>query len=457
MAKQYTVWMAVGENNLDAFIPEVWAAEGLIQLEAATVMGNLVHRDFSNEIASFGDIVNTRKPADFEAKRKVDGDDVTVQDATASNVPVALNQWFHTSFMIRDGERSKSMQDLLNQYMTPAARSLAQAMDQALCAQAYQFMDNYVGHLGTAMTKTTMVDIREKMNELLMPQEERYLVVTSASEADLLNVADFVNAEKVGGSVAALRNAALGRLFGIDTFMSQNAPSIASGQTATSLTLNGAHAAGATTININENLTTEVVVGGYAVIAGDDVPQLVTARTTGTNGTLTVTPGLKRACSTGAAITVLTPSTVNYPSNYAAGWSKVITADAFSVAPKRGQLIAFNASPTNVYGTYGTPTTTTMWLDRPLVAGVNDAQTIGIGPAGNYNFAFHRNAIAFVSRPLAMPEGGVGVRAGVASYNGYSMRVTIGYDIKAQGHLVTLDSLAGIKVLDSNLGVIVYG
>jgi len=52
-------------NDNDAFIPEIWAMEGLRILEANLVMAGLVHRDFSASVANFGDVVNTRRPANF--------------------------------------------------------------------------------------------------------------------------------------------------------------------------------------------------------------------------------------------------------------------------------------------------------------------------------------------------------------------------------------------------------
>jgi hypothetical protein len=75
-------------------------------------------------------------------------------------------------------------------------------------------------------------------------------------------------------------------------------------------------------------------------------------------------------------------------------------------------------------------------------------------PAGDYNFAFHRNALALVTRPLAAPAAGTGALSFVASYNGLSMRVTITYDGTKQGHLVTCDLLCGIKTLDRRLGCV---
>src|SRR5690606_11250890 len=95
------VFDLVYDNSLDAFVPELWAAETLAILSENMVMANLVHRDFENQIQAFGDIVNTRRPGEFKAKRKTVNDDVTIQAANATNVPVPLDQYIHTSFLIR--------------------------------------------------------------------------------------------------------------------------------------------------------------------------------------------------------------------------------------------------------------------------------------------------------------------------------------------------------------------
>ena len=75
-------------NDLDAFIPEIWANESVAILLENMVASSMVHRDFSNDLAKFGDIVHTRKPAEFVAARKVKADDVTVQNAEATDIQV---------------------------------------------------------------------------------------------------------------------------------------------------------------------------------------------------------------------------------------------------------------------------------------------------------------------------------------------------------------------------------
>ena len=56
------------DNDNSAFIPELWANEGLAILQENMVIANLVHRDFENEIRQFGDVVNTRRPGTFQIR-----------------------------------------------------------------------------------------------------------------------------------------------------------------------------------------------------------------------------------------------------------------------------------------------------------------------------------------------------------------------------------------------------
>jgi len=452
-------WINVHLNTLDPFVPEVWAQESLMILEANMVTANLVHRDFSNEVAKYGDIVNTRRPAEFVAARKVDGDDVTVQNAVATNVPVALDQHIHTSFIIYDGEESKGFKSLRDEYLVPALLSQAQIIDEILNVQAYQFIGNVEGSLGTAVAKATLLDLKELMSTNKVPVAGRNLIVTPASEGDFLAISEFTNAEKIGDAGTTMREGSLGRKFGFNTFMSQNAPSIATGNTiAGGAVDNGAgYPIGTTTLTC-DTFSAAVTPGGFVVIAGDDIPQKVTG-STGTPCTeIVISPGLKRAVADNAVVTSYTPGAVDLGAGYASGWNKEIVVDAFSVAPKIGQLVTFGtAADAAKHGLLTTPTTTALLLGRSLEATAADNAIVGIGPAGNYNFAFVKNALALVTRPLALPKAGTGAQSFVANYRGLAIRVTIAYDPYKQGHLVTVDMLAGVKVLDARLGAVLLG
>jgi len=79
------------------------------------------------------------------------------------------------------------------------------------------------------------------------------------------------------------------------------------------------------------------------------------------------------------------------------------------------------------------------------------------GPYGALNLAFHRDALALITRPLALPDSRMGVMAAVVPHNGIGMRVLMQYDINAGGTVVNCDILAGVAVLNAALCVPVLG
>jgi len=88
---------------------------------------------------------------------------------------------------------------------------------------------------------------------------------------------------------------------------------------------------------------------------------------------------------------------------------------------------------------------------------LTDNQVAFPGPAGSMNLAFCRNAMALVTRSLALPPSAFGVAAATASYNGVGMRVVMQYDSLVGGTRVNLDILAGTAVLDVNQACVILG
>ena len=150
---------------------------------------------------------------------------------------------------------------------------------------------------------------------------------------------------------------------------------------------------------------------------------------------------------------------VDLVAGYAAGFAKEIVYDAFTLDPQVGQPVAFktDATDSNLYSIVEVNTTDkTILLDRPLEAALANNDLIHVATIGSYNFGFHRNALTLVMRPLALPDPRTGVRGATATFNGITMRTVMTYDGEKQGHLVTLDLLAGTKVLDLNLGSMIF-
>lgn len=450
-----TAFLAVYDNSIDPFIPEQWANESIAILLENMVAANLVHRDFENEFQKFGDTVNTRKPREFTAKRKGVNDDVTTQAAGADNVAVVLNQHIHVSFLIRDGEESKSFKDLVTEFLHPAAIAMARAVDQIVLGQVYQFLQNSAGSLGGLTTSngpTEITDTRKVMNNNKVPMSGRNLVLASHTESLLLQNTIFIQANTVGDMGGAMAEATLGRKFGFDLWLDQNMSSIPT-QTVLTLTINNGNIlAGSTALTVDDTGDTPTTVGAWVTINGIPYHTIDSGATT-----LTLEYGLRDAITDGDAVKVYPTTTITDP--YDAGYSKEINvASAAGITVGQLVTIGVNATPgRDVRYTVIAVNTTgqdTITLDRPLEYLVLDNAVLALGPSGDFNFAFHRNAVSLVIRPLAMPRAGTGALSGLANFNGVAMRTTITYNGLSQGHLVTLDFLAGIKVLDTPLGAV---
>lgn len=458
--------VALYDNDNSAFIPELWAMEGLHILEENMVMAGLVHRDFSPEIANYGDVVNTRRPGTFATRRKTDADPIELQDARATNVQVPLNQHMYVSFTIKDGEASKSFQELVDIYLLPGMMGIARGIDRAILGAVPDFLVNKVGKLDALSAlngKDYLLEARETMNENLAFPESRNCVLAPSAETAMLKTEMFLKANERGDGGRALREAALGRVLGFDTWMDQNV----SGLNAVDLdTAPGEITTGypaGTTGNMTVNLDPdyEASVGEFCVISSDGQPTTLTVAAANANDTdvIALDAALKYAVSANDPVTVYKKCAIDLIGGYAAGYTKAINLDDFTVGkhPRVGQILRIGASTYVVIESEDNAGDREVWLDRPLDATVIDGADVFPGPAGSFNLCFHRDAIALVTRPLALPSGALGVRSQVGVYNNVAMRVTMQYDITAQGTVVTLDILCGVKTLDERLGCVLLG
>lgn len=461
-------------NDNDALIPELWANESVAILEENMVLGQLVHRDFEPVVANFGDIVHTRKPADQTVSRKTDSDTITYNDAVLNNITVPLNQHFVAPFIIKDGERSKSLQDLIAIHLVPAMKAIGNGVDRAIAGRmAHAFLNTPTNRVGRLLnlSKTTsqdyILEAGEVLNTNLAPMDGRRLVVGPRGKTAIMGTDLFVSAERRGDGGSALENAVMGQILGFDTFMDQNVNSVrdnASRDTVASVT-GGAISAGETGSLTEIDVTGHVVSAGeFVILAGNDQPTWATAATSSMGDTTaaTLNEEVKYAVASGAAITVYKKAAAD--GVYAAGYTKPIVIDGHGSGKNlvKGQLVAFG-NTTGTRHTYtvievnaSTATSTTVLLDRPLDSAVADNAEVYPGPAGDFNLAFHRNSLALVSRPLAMPVGG-NAMSFVAQHNNVATRVTMQYDIDVQGTKVVVDLLAGIGVLDAALATILLG
>lgn len=456
------------DNDNTAYIPELWANESLMVLDDNLVAASLVHRDFDMEVAQHGEIVNTRRPNKMRGTRKVDGEDITTQDATSVNVQVKLDQRIAESFLINDGEWSKSFQELSRIYIAPTMEAVARTIDRSVLGHIHQFLREptkragRLGGLSSSTARDYLLETRQIMDLDNVPDSGRQMVLAPTSETSFLKTDLFVAANQRGDGGAALEAARLGRLYDFELIKGRNIPrGTIYGVDTVAGTITSALAAGGSGSQACTITGYEVQVGEFVVVAGNDQPTYATAATVSTDTTaVTLNEANKNATLSSAVVTVFKSIDVN--GAYDVGWHKEVVVDGWTNAPQVGQFIAFgtgsNRRTYTILESYLSASgEQSLLLDRPLEVALTNNQLAFPGPVGDFNFAFNRNGIALVTRPLAVPPSGAGVLTQVVSYRDLVLRMQMAYDSVKQATRFNVDVLFGVKQLDSNLGVVMLG
>jgi hypothetical protein len=288
------------------------AKEAIIALENNLVAAGLVHRDHSDEFAKVGDTVTVRKPATFTAA-EYNGSTVTTQNATEAGVAVALNKLMDVTFAVTSKELSLSIQDFRTQFIDPAVRAHAQAIDNAICA-LYKDVP-YWSRSGDSTAWTSLKALtaaRKQLNDNKVPFADRRGLLGTTADAALLGLDAVVNAEKAG-STEALRNASIGKLLGFETFTDQNVDTHTAGSGTTAgqcaVDLVAGYAVGLTEIHVDA-LATALKVGDVLVMPDGNSHVVTVAGDLSTaDQDVTVYPALKTALVNDGVITIKNPAT----------------------------------------------------------------------------------------------------------------------------------------------------
>jgi hypothetical protein len=450
-------------NDFSPFVPEWWANETLAILEENMVALGLVHRDFEPMFQMYGDVVNTRRPSEFKALRKVKTDNITVQDASAVNVQVTLDQHIHVSFQVNDLDQRSSMVDLIATYVKPAGLALARSADRVILGQYPRFIPNIVGSLqggsgGSGYMLQKLASLKTKLDTQKAYEDGRNLILSPTTESYFLGDPASYRVNEAGNAAERTRGE-IGTIMGLRTFSAQNMADVllnATGVTKTVAAFGAALVGSLTLATDGWAAATDIIAGDWILVNG--MPNRVesvagTWASTATVMTLTLKYGLTNGAADNAVVVAYKAVLVNAVSGYAAGYNKGIEFDGTGTGyePQVGQAVQIGSA---VYTVIDKPTATTLLLDRSLEATAANNAVIQPLPHGNYNFAFHRNAVTVAVRPLPPVPAGTGARSATINYNDLTVRATMGYDMLGQNMIVTLDFLMGVQVLDTNLGAL---
>lgn len=197
---------------------ELIAREALYVLENTRVFTNIVNSNYSGEFAGVGETVNVRIPTSFVGKEFVG--QVSRQAVKEKFVPVKLDKIADVSFEVSSKDLTLEVPQFSEQLLAPAVRALNNKIDADIANTAFELTTKNV-------SGTTKIDDIAKVANYLenkkAPQEGRYLVL-SPDHRYTYTLTDNLSKVAYAGTSEALRDALLGRIYTLNTLMSNNLP-----------------------------------------------------------------------------------------------------------------------------------------------------------------------------------------------------------------------------------------
>lgn len=213
-----------------SFIPELWNARLLYNLDKAHVAANLVNRDYEGEIQRQGDTVHINSIGAVTVKdytRNSDIEDPEELSTTDQTLTIDKSKYFN--FQIDDVDAAQAAGDLMDTAMERAAYALSDVADAYLLETIAAGVDagNKIGDSAAiALTAENVyqniVALKTKLDKANVPTAGRYVVVPPEVHALLLLDDRFVKASDGNTANDTLLNGEVGRVAGFTVYMSNN-------------------------------------------------------------------------------------------------------------------------------------------------------------------------------------------------------------------------------------------
>lgn len=404
---------------------DVVAKEALLMLENELGVLGTFHRAYEDEFASEvngfkkGATIRIRRPADFTVRT---GATMNLQDAIEGRTTFTVDKQVGVDFSFSSTDLTLSVSKLSERFIKPAMSTIVNEMARDCMDTFYKGVYNWVGTPGQDINSfTDFAKGPERLDLMAVPSSERQAALHPQDHWGLLGSATSLYINDANKS--AYRDANLGRIGGVDTWMSQVMPT---------------HLTGSRVV-----LTTPIT----AAASGDQSVSYDTAKNTWSQDLVTTGFG-STTLKAGDVFTIADLYMVNPRTKASTGILQqfVVLADhtnddtdTISISP-----------PIITAGPHQTVVLSTGTFASNVITDIGVAST-------NYrqNLMYHKNAFALACVPMELPPGAVG--AARQSYKGFSVRVIPVYDGVNDVSKWRLDMLYGRNTIDPRLATRVSG
>jgi len=242
--------MALGSNQVTTtiannFIPELWSDEVIGAYKKNLVVANLVTK--LSHKGKKGDTIHIPVPARGSASAKAANTQVTLSAATNTVISVSIDQHYEYSKLIEDIAEVQSLASMRKFYTDDAGYALATQVDTKLFSLGEGLQGGTVGGSGAAAWETAVIgsngstaytgnstnaaDITDAgirrmiltLDNADVPMDNRSLICPPIAANDMLGINRFTEQQFIG-SGDAIRTGKIGQIYGVDVFITSNAP-----------------------------------------------------------------------------------------------------------------------------------------------------------------------------------------------------------------------------------------
>lgn len=201
-------------------LPTVVAAQTLGALQSNMALLALVNKDYSSEVASYGQTVDVGIRGSLSVNDKAEGSDVTVQAPTTTKISVTLNKHKEVTFGEEDIAIMLERPEQISGYAQDAAIAILEQVESDIAALYSGFSQTI--DATTGLGEDDFREARRQLNAAKVPMAGRWAVLHEDAEYEMLAIDRIINrdyAETLGKVQAASYS---GRAYGFDIFMDQN-------------------------------------------------------------------------------------------------------------------------------------------------------------------------------------------------------------------------------------------
>lgn len=215
--------------SLNRFIPAVWAARILLNLEATLIYGqpNVVNRDYEGEIRDHGDRVYIHGIGEITVSDYVrDTTTVNYELLDDSRTELVIDRSKYFAFRVDDLDQAQQRPKVIDAASQKATRTLANVADQHL-ATFYASAGQTLNDNGAALQVTDvnvyelLVRMSVMLDEANVPNEGRYAIIPPWIAGKALINEKFITKAEPQGTVL---NGQIAKVAGFSILKSNNVP-----------------------------------------------------------------------------------------------------------------------------------------------------------------------------------------------------------------------------------------